>query len=79
MSDTELTNVGQQFIVGLQPTPALHQQDRQLLRDLHPSGVILYKSNFHHDRPCEESLSKPRQSHCGDPRGGISREVVYSD
>jgi beta-N-acetylhexosaminidase len=57
MSDTELTNVGQHFIVGLRPTPALHQQDRQLLRDLHPAGVILYKSNFHHDRPYEEWLS----------------------
>jgi mannose/cellobiose epimerase-like protein (N-acyl-D-glucosamine 2-epimerase family) len=36
VSDTELANVGQHFIVGLRPTTALHQQDRQLLRDLEP-------------------------------------------
>jgi beta-N-acetylhexosaminidase len=57
VSNTELAHVGQHFIVGLRPTTALHQQDRQLLRDLRPAGVILYKSNFHHDRPYEEWLS----------------------
>jgi beta-N-acetylhexosaminidase len=57
MSDTELASVGQHFIVGLRPTTALHQQDRQLLRDLGPAGVVLYKSNFHHDRSYEEWLS----------------------
>jgi beta-N-acetylhexosaminidase len=56
MSDTELASVGQHFIVGLRPTTALHQQDRQLLRDLRPAGVVLYKSNFHHDRSYEEWL-----------------------
>ena len=57
MPNPELASVGQHFIVGLRPTTALHCQDRQLLRDLRPAGVILYKSNFHHDRPYEEWLS----------------------
>lgn len=57
MLNTELASVGQHFIVGLRPTIALHRQDRQLLRDLRPAGIILYKSNFHHDRPYEEWLS----------------------
>jgi beta-N-acetylhexosaminidase len=57
MSDAELARVGQHFIVGLRPTTTLHQQDRQLLHDLSPAGVILYKSNFHHERPYQEWLS----------------------
>jgi beta-phosphoglucomutase-like phosphatase (HAD superfamily) len=36
----------------------LHRQDPQLLHDLSPAGVILYNSNFHHERPYAESRAK---------------------
>jgi hypothetical protein len=48
---SNLARVGQHFILGLRPTPTLHPQDRKLLRDLRPAGVVLFKSNFSHDRP----------------------------
>lgn len=37
-------------LIGLRPTPRLDEADRALLSDLRPAGVILYKSNFVHDR-----------------------------
>ncbi len=43
--------VGDHFLVGLRPTPFLHELDRALLAELRPAGVILYKSNFRHDLP----------------------------
>src|ERR1700754_308237 len=54
MSDLE--RVGQHFMIGLRPTTTLHPQDRQLLRDLRPAGVVLFKSNFSHDLPYREWL-----------------------
>jgi beta-N-acetylhexosaminidase len=53
---SELASVGQHFMVGLRPTTTLHPQDRQLLRDLRPAGVVLFKSNFSHDLPYLEWL-----------------------
>ena len=43
-------------MVGLRPTTTLHPQDRQLLQDLRPAGVVLFKSNFSHDLPYREWL-----------------------
>lgn len=57
MSATDLASVGQHFMLGLRPGTTLDARDRRLLRDLRPAGVILYKSNFHHDRPYQEWLS----------------------
>ena len=51
MLGTSIDAVGDHFLVGLRPTPELHDLDRALLRDLRPAGVILYKSNFRHDLP----------------------------
>lgn len=53
MLKTSIDAVGDHFLLGLRPTPDLHDQDRALLRDLKPAGVILYKSNFRHDLPYE--------------------------
>ncbi len=51
MVDTSIAAVGDHFLVGLRPTPRLHERDRALLGDLRPAGIILYKSNFRHDLP----------------------------
>lgn len=51
MVDTSIAGVGDHFLVGLRPSPRLHDRDRALLGDLRPAGVILYKSNFRHDLP----------------------------
>jgi beta-N-acetylhexosaminidase len=54
MSDLE--SVGQHFMVGLRPTTTLHPRDRQLLQDLRPAGVVLFKSNFSYDLPYRDWL-----------------------
>jgi beta-N-acetylhexosaminidase len=53
MLGKSIAAVGDHFLVGLRPAPVLHELDRALLSDLRPAGVILYKSNFHHERPYE--------------------------
>lgn len=53
---SDLASVGQHFMLGLRPTSTLHPQDRELLRDLRPAGVVLFKSNFAHDRPYHDWL-----------------------
>jgi beta-N-acetylhexosaminidase len=58
MPHADLASVGDHFIVGLRPTTSLSAEDRALLRDLRPAGVILYKSNFRHDLPYEAWLAK---------------------
>src|SRR5215831_4777500 len=57
VSESDMASVGQYFMLGLRPGTSLHPRDRTLLRDLRPAGVILYKSNFHQDRPYTEWLS----------------------
>lgn len=52
----DLSAAGDHFLIGLRPTPRLSDADRALLADLRPAGVILYKSNFVHDRPYTEWL-----------------------
>jgi beta-N-acetylhexosaminidase len=61
MLDTPIDAVGDHFLVGLRPTPVLHDLDRALLRDLKPAGVILFKSNFRHDLPYEGWLESHRR------------------
>ncbi|MEJ0095313.1 MAG: beta-N-acetylhexosaminidase [Methylocella sp.] len=56
MGRTSIESVGDHFLVGLRPTPELHELDRALLGDLKPAGVLLYKSNFRHDLPYEAWL-----------------------
>ncbi|HTV32651.1 MAG TPA: beta-N-acetylhexosaminidase [Methylocella sp.] len=46
-----LASVGDHFLIGLRPIPALDDRDRALLAELRPAGVILFKSNFRHDLP----------------------------
>jgi beta-N-acetylhexosaminidase len=52
----DLESVGQHFMIGLRPAATLHPLDRQLLQDLRPAGVVLFKSNFSHDLPYREWL-----------------------
>ncbi|WP_036262553.1 glycoside hydrolase family 3 N-terminal domain-containing protein [Methylocapsa aurea] len=56
MLGKSIAAVGDHFLVGLRPSPVLHDLDRALLADLRPAGVILYKSNFRHDLPYEAWL-----------------------
>lgn len=44
-----IADAGAHFLIGLRPTPSLHEADAALLSELRPAGVILYKSNFLHD------------------------------
>jgi hypothetical protein len=56
MSDTDLSSVGDHFMIGLRPGVTLDDRDRALLGDLRPAGVILFKSNFNHDAPYDRWL-----------------------
>jgi len=76
MSDTDLASVGDHFIIGLRPTPTLHPLDRDLLRDLRPAGVILYKSNFRHDLPYDEWVSNHAKL-IADVRETIGRDRIF--
>jgi beta-N-acetylhexosaminidase len=72
----ELASVGQHFMLGLRPTATLHPLDRALLRDLKPAGVVLFKSNFPHDRPYRDWL----ESHAdliADIREATGRERLF--
>ncbi|HVZ04044.1 glycoside hydrolase family 3 N-terminal domain-containing protein [Hyphomicrobium sp.] len=76
MSDADLASVGDHFIVGLRPTTTLHPLDRDLLRDLRPAGVILYKSNFRHDLRYDDWLASQAEL-IADIRGVIGRERIF--
>jgi len=56
MTNTDLSAVGDHFLIGLRPTVQLDDRDRALLEDLRPAGVILYKSNFLHHEPYDQWL-----------------------
>jgi beta-N-acetylhexosaminidase len=82
MKDFE--DIGNRFLVGLRPGISLHPQDRKLLEDLRPTGVILFKENF--DQECDytsfvaqvgtlvqsvrEAIGRPRIFVCIDHEGG---------
>src|SRR4051794_10143688 len=46
MNKPDISAAGDHFLIGLRPTPELHERDRALLADLRPAGVVLFKSNF---------------------------------
>jgi beta-N-acetylhexosaminidase len=48
MSRSDLSLVGQHFLIGLRPGVSLDPMDQSLLSEIQPAGVILYKSNFDH-------------------------------
>jgi beta-N-acetylhexosaminidase len=52
---------GHHFLVGLQKSPVLTDHDKRLLAALRPSGVILFRDNFAHDRPYPEWLELHRR------------------
>lgn len=71
-----MAQVGDHFILGLRPSPTLAEEDRALLAELRPAGVIAYKSNFRHDLPYEgwlESFAKL----LGDVRAAIGRDRIF--
>lgn len=73
MSSADLSAVGDHFLVGLRPTSRLAAADRALLADLRPAGVILFKSNFLHDRPYAQWLESHRRL-IGDIRAAVGRQ-----
>jgi len=73
---SELASVGQHFMLGLRPTTTLHPQDRALLRDLKPAGVVFFKSNFPHDRPYADWL-KSHAELIADIRDSTGRERLF--
>jgi beta-N-acetylhexosaminidase len=76
MSNPDISSAGDHFLIGLRPTVELHERDRALLTDLRPAGVILFKSNFHHDRPYEQWLQAHRKL-IADVRAAIGRERIF--
>jgi beta-N-acetylhexosaminidase len=76
MSTPDISSAGDHFLIGLRPSVELHERDRALLADLRPAGVILFKSNFHHDQPYEQWL----QAHSKlihDVRETIRRDRIF--
>ncbi len=69
----DISTAGDHFLIGLRPTTRLADADRALLSDLRPAGVILYKSNFLHDRPYPEWLDSHRRL-IADVRAAVGRE-----
>ncbi|CAN5648585.1 beta-N-acetylhexosaminidase [soil metagenome] len=69
-------SVGDHFILGLRPSLTLADADRALLSELRPSGVIVYKSNFHHDVPYADWLASFRAL-LFDVRKAIGRERIF--
>jgi len=76
MTQTDLSAAGDHFLIGLRPSPQLHERDRALLRDLRPAGVILFKSNFQHDQPYERWLEVHGKL-IADVRAAIGRERIF--
>jgi beta-N-acetylhexosaminidase len=46
--DADRDDLGLRFLIGLRPTTALDDADRDLLRELRPCGVVVFKRNFDH-------------------------------
>ena len=69
----DLSAAGDHFLIGLRPTARLAEADRALLTDLRPAGVILFKSNFVHDRPYAQWLEVHARL-IEDVRAAVGRE-----
>jgi beta-N-acetylhexosaminidase len=76
MTKSDISPAGDHFLIGLRPTPRLHERDRALLADLRPAGVVLFKSNFLHDVPYGEWLEVYREL-LADVRTTIGRERLF--
>jgi beta-N-acetylhexosaminidase len=76
MSKTNISSVGDHFLIGLRPSVRLHERDRALLADLRPAGVILFKSNFAHDEPYERWL-EGHSKLIAEVRATIGRERIF--
>jgi beta-N-acetylhexosaminidase len=74
-AQTPISAVGQHFFIGLRPAPVLSAEDRALLADLRPAGVILFKSNFIHDQPYEVWLASHAQL-ITDVRAAVARDKL---
>ena len=74
MISSEISSVGDHFMIGLRPGTVLDARDRRLLLELKPAGVILFKSNFRHDLPyagwldSHEALIQSIREACGRER-----------
>jgi beta-N-acetylhexosaminidase len=73
MTTTDISQVGDHFMVGLRPTAVLDPRDRALLADLRPAGVVLFKSNFLQDAPYDEWLASHARL-IADVRAAVGRE-----
>jgi beta-N-acetylhexosaminidase len=73
MQNQTIAEVGTHFLVGLRPTPHLHEADRILLNELRPAGVILYKSNFDQALPYPDWLENHARL-IADIRQAVGRE-----
>ncbi len=71
-----MSAIGDHFILGLKPSPTLAPEDRALLEELRPAGVIAYKSNFRHDLPYAEWLGAFAEL-LTDVRRAIGRERIF--
>jgi beta-N-acetylhexosaminidase len=76
MSKPDISSVGDHFLIGLRPSVQLHERDRALLKDLRPSGVILFKSNFQHEQPYEQWLETHRKL-IADVREAVGRDRIF--
>ena len=73
MTATDISQVGEHFLVGLRPSATLDPRDRALLSDLRPAGVVLFRSNFLHDAPYELWLVSHARL-IADVRDAVGRE-----
>ena len=76
MNTSDISAAGDHFLIGLRPTPELHERDRALLADLRPAGVVLFKSNFQQDQPYEQWLPTLRKL-VDDVRDTIRRDRIF--
>src|SRR3954452_21732205 len=76
MNKSDISAVGDHFLIGLRATPELHERDRALLADLRAAGVVLFKSNFQQDQPYEQWLPTLRKL-VDDVRDTIRRDRIF--
>src|ERR1700737_781668 len=76
MTKTDISSVGDHFLIGLRPSVQLHERDRALLADLRPAGGIFFKSNFAHDQPYEGWLDDHGKL-IAEVRATIGRERIF--
>jgi beta-N-acetylhexosaminidase len=74
----ETGEIGSRFLVGLRPGVTLHPSDEQLLREIKPAGITVFKANFAHGDPYEVVVQR-FQSLLDNVRASIGRfEIVVA-